>query len=609
MPFTPKVRADYSAAINKKLNEIPFDTAEDVVLVQQLLQNIIQAVNDLPSLKYQEIMARIKQAPEDWKSNTEPYAEYQQLLKDLIANKIAALAAEIVASEAVGFLFREEEKTPVLVVTYYPVAAPAGQLNCWQSCALKALRSHGLTAVMLLNRNENGHTFTPSHDEALCKLVLKKALPIDEALKIIDGLSSDQADGIATGLEREDVMGLQNRWHIKTLGALKIHGLTVSMLLNRNENEPVFQYKHYLALCHLVLNRQLPIDTAVSMMAGVTHEQAEGITEGLDREDVINLHNEDHIRALVHLKTHGLTASMLLSHGGEFGYYQYGALRSLVLSKQVAIDAAIGMIKGLTSDQLYGITRGLEYEDALGVSNYGDINSLIQLKAHGLTAAMLLAREKKGPAFRPVHHWALAKLLIKQRLPVKTAFEIIDGVNLVEEDWEYKDTSGLCNFWHKMALEELQRRGLTVAMLLDLNEKGSAFDYHHCWALCRWVLDSWLPIDVALQVIAGLTSAQAEAMEQNWPTLDNIQRKFRHDNKEACVDMTAQFIRNANNELMLQHTQVSASPNDARIEIDQPVVTGHEQVYRNAAQMTLFASEGPKPPSNKKQSSSYCVLL
>src|SRR5436190_2235577 len=68
--------------------------------------------------------------------------------------------------------------------------------NFWHIAALEVLKAKGLTAKMLLERNEGGHKFGHEHCWALRDLVLDSGLTVSAALAMIDGLSSEQAENI-----------------------------------------------------------------------------------------------------------------------------------------------------------------------------------------------------------------------------------------------------------------------------------------------------------------------------------------------------------------------------------------------------------------------------
>lgn len=151
-------------------------------------------------------------------------------------------------------------------------------LNFWQNTALEYLQARGLTADMLLTRNEGGHLFREQHCYALTNWIDRNRT-ITAALQAIDGLSSSQAGGIQNGLEREDVINLTNFWHITALEKLKQHGLTSTMLLTRNEGGHAFNEDHCYALTNLVENRQFSIADALHAIDGLSQEDARRLTQ------------------------------------------------------------------------------------------------------------------------------------------------------------------------------------------------------------------------------------------------------------------------------------------------------------------------------------------
>jgi hypothetical protein len=166
--------------------------------------------------------------------------------------------------------------------------------NFWHITTLTALKKKGLTAQMLLNRNENGHAFNEHHSWALRNLVADRNFSIVNALAEIDGLSKSQAEGIKEGLSRSDVLPLSNFWHLAALTELKKKGLTAQMLLNRNENGHAFNVHHCWALLNLVKKRDFSIDDALAQIDGLSQQQAERIEEGETREQVLQTFNLIH---------------------------------------------------------------------------------------------------------------------------------------------------------------------------------------------------------------------------------------------------------------------------------------------------------------------------
>ena len=154
--------------------------------------------------------------------------------------------------------------------------------------ALAWLASHGLTAEMLLTRNDNGHVFTWHYAWALRNLVEERHFTVVQALKEIDGLNADQVRGINEGLTRDDVINLTNVWHISVLTKLASHGLTAEMLLTHNDNGHEFNEQHARALMNLVKDRNFTVIQALEEIDGLNSDEAIDINEGLTRGDVIH---------------------------------------------------------------------------------------------------------------------------------------------------------------------------------------------------------------------------------------------------------------------------------------------------------------------------------
>jgi hypothetical protein len=88
--------------------------------------------------------------------------------------------------------------------------------NYWHISALERLRPYGLTAEMLLGRNEGGHRFDVDHCYLLVDLVKDHGLSVAMALAEIDGMSSDEAfrlrnEGRMAGSQSVDAEEASNR--------------------------------------------------------------------------------------------------------------------------------------------------------------------------------------------------------------------------------------------------------------------------------------------------------------------------------------------------------------------------------------------------------------
>jgi hypothetical protein len=153
--------------------------------------------------------------------------------------------------------------------------------NCWQVIALAKLKSFGLTNEMLLKQTKYWDGLDDSnYCYALIRLVENKKFTIQAALTEIENLSSYQARGIQYGLIREDVISLENFWHINVLIELKQHGLTPEMLLNRNDGEYNFDSDHCYALRDLVKEKKFNIQAALKKIEGISCAEARQIREG-----------------------------------------------------------------------------------------------------------------------------------------------------------------------------------------------------------------------------------------------------------------------------------------------------------------------------------------
>ncbi|MDA8561490.1 hypothetical protein N9L02_00055 [Gammaproteobacteria bacterium] len=419
MPFSTKLKADYIEMINHQLDNIKIEVLNDFTLVQEFLLGIIDPLNYFSAPKYSEAMNDIREyldSPENWVEDSSDYEEYRKIIVDRITSKIDELKNMSVSQKkayienlkknngppAVGqddsppysgdednfsdfedldsremqqaefksetsrfnlfndsqSLSPERYRDNLFEASHMEDELSFDPLNSWQAAALHDLSDYGLTAEMLLNRYENSHYFDYSHYWALRELVLVSDFTIADALLEISGLSSAQARGVQNGLSRRDIINLNSDAHISTLQNLKYFGLTSEMLLNRNENGHDFSSSHRLALQRLVIEKNYTIRNALLQIDGLSSTQAEGIKNGLQRRDVINLNNYWHISSLQNLKTYGLTASMLLNrntNGHEFNSSHCWALEKLFFEKELTITDSLSFIDGLSQDEASNI--------------------------------------------------------------------------------------------------------------------------------------------------------------------------------------------------------------------------------------------------------------
>jgi hypothetical protein len=78
--------------------------------------------------------------------------------------------------------------------------------NFWHISALISLKGKGLTAQILLDRNDGGHEFGECHYEALITLVSQREFSVQEALKEIEELNWRQATRICNGEARASIL-------------------------------------------------------------------------------------------------------------------------------------------------------------------------------------------------------------------------------------------------------------------------------------------------------------------------------------------------------------------------------------------------------------------
>ena len=105
-------------------------------------------------------------------------------------------------------------------------------------------------------------------------------------------------------MQRSDgeVLKLSNSlYYTMTLADLGSYGLTLEMLFTRDNGGHKFDYDHYQALKKLIIEDNFTVEQALAEIAGLDFIQAQGVSKGLRREEVIKLSNDFHIFTLIEL--------------------------------------------------------------------------------------------------------------------------------------------------------------------------------------------------------------------------------------------------------------------------------------------------------------------
>lgn len=133
-------------------------------------------------------------------------------------------------------------------------------------------------------------------------------------------------------------------WEYRILDELSGTDLTAETLVSHYKSRYDFSEEHFDALCDLLKNRKYSLDNALMELEGLSPIQVRGISKGLCRDDVSGLENSWHVTALIHLKTHGLTAEMLLDrygHGQDFNKKHVRALCKLIKNEYYSLEDAL----------------------------------------------------------------------------------------------------------------------------------------------------------------------------------------------------------------------------------------------------------------------------
>lgn len=132
----------------------------------------------------------------------------------------------------------------------------------------------------------HGSLFTDHHTKALNYLIKVRHMTIHDAVEEIQGLTWEQANGIARGLARHHVLGLQE-YQIQAYLELGCYGLTTDEL--REWKGLLFTPDHTEALRHLICNRHMRTLDAVHEICDLDIDQASAMAAGMSRKEVIEL--------------------------------------------------------------------------------------------------------------------------------------------------------------------------------------------------------------------------------------------------------------------------------------------------------------------------------
>ncbi len=217
-------------------------------------------------------------------------AEHSSALRELVLTRnftIDAALAEIdgLSSAKAGGIKLGLVRSDVIVLQ-----------NGWHMQVLAALKARGLTAQMLLDRNDGGIAFSANHQSALQRLVLERHFTVAAALSEIEHLDANQAYGVSNGLLRSDVAGL-NGQQVFALIDLKVKGVTGQMLLNL-ETINGFRECHSDALRKLILEKGFEAAPAFAEINGLYNEQVRQVARGYSRSHVLRAASELEIQRL-----------------------------------------------------------------------------------------------------------------------------------------------------------------------------------------------------------------------------------------------------------------------------------------------------------------------
>lgn len=142
----------------------------------------------------------------------------------------------------------------------------AQNLNQYQIIALIEFSAFGLNYDLIEKNSWINHT---AYISALKRLLINREFTPEQAIARLEGLSPYQADGIAYGLLKEEVIDL-NAAQIWALKSLKKIGLTAEILKENPWFSNVFQVN---ALKHFMLNEKHTLEFALEKIKNLNSYQ------------------------------------------------------------------------------------------------------------------------------------------------------------------------------------------------------------------------------------------------------------------------------------------------------------------------------------------------
>ncbi len=308
---------------------------------------------------------------------------------------------------------------------------------------LLALHEYGLTAEHIRKNPKTCKVYY--FNDAFIHLRTKRGInnkTADEAAVELHELDDMQVKGISRGLNRVDVLGLDEN-KIDAYFSLRNRGLTIEHLRSCNwssDPDPYYGTRRYAdALIYLMRECGVAVEKALEEINGLNSWEVYGIAGGLNRKDVIGL-DIVKIDALLKFHTQGLTCEHLRQcHWQQTpdyvlnGYSYSWALKQLMKERGVnnkTLDQALEELEGLDCNQAKGIFRGLNRSDVLGLTDK-QITALLELQQYGLTSNHL----RQGMFLNSKFGLFTLKNMMKRQKDNKTVNGIVDDFIKMQARW------------------------------------------------------------------------------------------------------------------------------------------------------------------------------
>jgi hypothetical protein len=163
--------------------------------------------------------------------------------------------------------------------------------QAFQRKAVEELQDTGLTTAHFKNW-VSSQFFTEKHKNALVYLIRSRQFLPEAAIAEINGLNNYQVVAIPEGFNRSEVFELGER-RVEALRALRKFGLTREHLNGWQDchhfwfGGDYFLQEHKDALVYLVRDKGMPPKLAIAEIYELSYEQAERVTKGETREQVL----------------------------------------------------------------------------------------------------------------------------------------------------------------------------------------------------------------------------------------------------------------------------------------------------------------------------------